>query len=131
MKSYYNYLVLFIFFVIFQFLFLSITYCNQISLSSSELRLAKKFPKQKSASSSSKARKKILKKEKTIKTRKGITKSSIDFEAVDILGKRQVPFGSVITKNNPDKEFELIKIRLDWKPEMILSTNNLETGRIR
>ena len=131
MKSYYNYFVFFIFLIIFQVLFISIAYCDQIYSSSSVLILAKNSPKKKASNSSTKVREKVLKKEKIIKSQKGTEKSSIDFEEVDILGKRQAPFGSIITKNNPDKEFELIKMRLDWKPEMIQSTNNLETGRIR
>ncbi len=54
---------------------------------------------------------------------------NIDFDAVDISGERKTPFGSVIDQNKSNKDFDLIKIRLRWHPEMIQSTASLETGK--
>lgn len=56
-------------------------------------------------------------------------KRNIDFDAIDITGERKTPFGSVVSQNKADKDFDLIKIRLRWHPEMIQSSSSIETGR--
>ncbi len=59
---------------------------------------------------------------------KGKDKSKIDFDETDIGGQVKKPMGSLINQNNNDKNYDLIKIRLRWHPEMIQSTAALESG---
>jgi len=58
-------------------------------------------------------------------------KTSINFDEADLTGKRQAPLGEMLNQRQADKDFDLIKIRTDWKPEMIQSTSSSETGRSR
>lgn len=58
-------------------------------------------------------------------------KRKLDFDAVDIRGERNNALGSQLGQASANKEFDLIKIRLRWHPEMIQSTSSLETGGSR
>lgn len=58
-------------------------------------------------------------------------KTEIDFDEASIDGRRRTPTGVAISKDRPDHEYDLIKLRLRWHPEMKQSTTNLETGRGR
>ena len=58
-------------------------------------------------------------------------KSKIDFEATDISGQRKLPLGSLVNQNKPDKEYDFVKLRWQWHPEMVQSASSLEGGRIR
>ena len=71
----------------------------------------------------SKARQKHLR--GAAKSKKG--KTNIDFDAVDIDGRRKLPTGVAITKNRERHDYDLIKLRLRWHPEMIQSTTSLES----
>lgn len=55
-------------------------------------------------------------------------KSKIDFDETDISGERRAPLGSMVNQNKNDKNYDLIKIRLRWHPEMVQSTAALENG---
>jgi hypothetical protein len=56
-------------------------------------------------------------------------KKNIDFEAASLYGQRKVPMGSMISQSKSDKNFDLIKIREHWNPEMVQSTSSLELSR--
>lgn len=78
------------------------------------------------------ARKKILTGEKRYKSsRKRGESTTIDFDEASIDGQRKTPMGMSITKNRPDQEYDLIKLRLEWHPEMVQSASRLETGKGR
>jgi len=91
------------------------------------VRLAKdeKPEKAKKTAKGKGGRERHIVRETQVKTRQ----RNIDFDAVDITGERKTPFGSIVNQNKSDKDFDLIKIRLRWHPEMIQSTSSLETGR--
>lgn len=72
-------------------------------------------------------KKKIL----TGEARTSSSKTNIDFEAAAIEGERRAPMGVAIGSNKPDHQYDLIKLRLRWHPEMVQSTSKLETGRGR
>ncbi len=55
-------------------------------------------------------------------------KSKIDFEETSIAGERRTPLGTMVNQNKNDKNYDLIKIRLRWHPEMVQSTSSLESG---
>lgn len=55
-------------------------------------------------------------------------KSKIDFGETEIGGERRAPLGSMVNQNKNDKNYDLIKIRLRWHPEMVQSTAALESG---
>jgi hypothetical protein len=50
---------------------------------------------------------------------------SVDFEAADIGGQVKTPMSSLIGSNKADKEYDFIKIRLRWHPEMVQSASSL------
>lgn len=58
-------------------------------------------------------------------------KSKIDFESESIGGMRKQPLGSLVSQNKPDKEYDFVKLRWQWHPEMVQSASSLEGGRSR
>jgi hypothetical protein len=56
-------------------------------------------------------------------------KGKIDFEGVDIAGQRRSPYGSVVTNEQPDKNYDFVKLRLNWHDEMTHSAKMVESGR--
>lgn len=76
-------------------------------------------------------KKKAVSREKHI-VREGRTKSkdsrNIDFDAVDIGGERKTPLGTLVNNNKLDKNYDFVKIRLRWHPEMVQSASSLDTG---
>jgi hypothetical protein len=54
--------------------------------------------------------------------------SKVDFEAADIGGERKAPLGTLINQNKADKNFDFVKIRLRWHPEMVQSASSLDNG---
>lgn len=64
--------------------------------------------------------------------REGRTKSkdsrNIDFDAVDIGGERKTPLGTLVNNNKLDKNYDFVKIRLRWHPEMVQSASSLDSG---
>ncbi|NRA43637.1 MAG: hypothetical protein HRU09_01645 [Oligoflexales bacterium] len=72
-----------------------------------------------------KSRKKRLSAEGKI--RKTGDKTVIDFESVDIVGDRRTPIGSMINQSRAEKDYDFVKIRLRWHPEMKKSASSLDT----
>lgn len=88
----------------------------------------KKMKKKKRSRRSTKVRKRNLVIEKRIKYKKG-DKAEYDFEAADISGGTKSPMGSLVDSLNSNKDYDFVKIRLKWTPEMLQSASSLETGR--
>jgi len=61
-------------------------------------------------------------------TLKGKDQKNVDFEAADIGGERKTPMGTLINQNKADKNYDFVKIRLRWHPEMVQSASALDTG---
>jgi hypothetical protein len=60
---------------------------------------------------------------------KGKDASKIDFDSVDIGGQRKTPMGSIVSQSKADKNYDFVKIRLRWHPEMVQSASSLEAGK--
>ncbi len=61
-------------------------------------------------------------------TMKGKDQSKVDFDSVDIGGQRKTPMGTLINSNKADKNYDFVKIRLRWHPEMVQSASSLDSG---
>ncbi len=61
-------------------------------------------------------------------TMKGKDQSKVDFDSVDIGGQRKTPMGTLINQNKADKNYDFVKIRLRWHPEMVQSASSLDSG---
>ena len=59
---------------------------------------------------------------------KGKDTTNVDFDAADIGGQRKTPMGTLINQNKADKDYDFVKIRLRWHPEMIQSASALDSG---
>jgi hypothetical protein len=70
----------------------------------------------------------ITREAKTSKGGKAGDKTKVNFDEVDIGGQRKTPFGDMITNNKLKKDYDFIKIRQRWHPEMIESASSLEAG---
>lgn len=79
--------------------------------------------KKKSAKGGKAVREKFITREATLK---GKDQKNLDFEAADIGGVRKAPLGSLIGKSNADKNYDFVKIRLRWHPEMVQSASSLD-----
>ena len=62
-------------------------------------------------------------------TLKGKDSNKVDFEAADIGGERKTPLGTLINQNKADKNYDFVKIRLSWHPEMVQSASALDSGK--
>jgi hypothetical protein len=93
--------------------------------SESKILLAKKSSKKK-AKGKRRGRAKRLSGERSYKS--GSSSTSIDFDAVDISGQRKTPLGSYVSHSKADLEYDFVKIRLRWHPEMIQSAASLESN---
>ena len=71
-------------------------------------------------------KRKIQTREKVLKSKKGKDSTNLDFEAESISGTMKTPMGSLIDRTRSDKNFDFVKIRLRWHPEMIESAYMLE-----
>lgn len=69
------------------------------------------------------AREKFITREATLK---GKDQKNLDFDAVDIGGQRKTPMGTLINQNKADKNYDFVKIRLRWHPEMVQSASSLD-----
>lgn len=74
-------------------------------------------------------REKIISREGRSKT--GNDKSKIDFEDAEIGGARKTPMASMLSNTKAKKDYDLVPIRTDWKPEMVQSASSLDAGRSR
>jgi hypothetical protein len=70
-------------------------------------------------------RRRVLGSEKTVRQ----DQKKIDFDDADISGERSAPLGTVVDRVKNRNEYDLIKLRLRWHPEMVQSTSSFETGR--
>ena len=59
------------------------------------------------------------------------SKTKIDFEDTDIGGAVKTPYGSMLTNTKSNKNFDMVPIRTDWRPEMLQSASSLDAGRAR
>jgi hypothetical protein len=64
-------------------------------------------------------------------TMKGKDSTKVDFEAADIGGARKMPLGDTINQNKADKNYDFVKIRLRWHPEMVQSASTLDSGNTK
>lgn len=71
-------------------------------------------------------RERVMTREATLKSK---DQKSLDFDAVDIGGQRKSPMGTLINQNKSDKEYDFVKIRLRWHPEMVQSASSLDAGK--
>ena len=75
-----------------------------------------------------KGREKFLSREgKSSKGAKG-DKTKVNFDEVDIGGQRKTPLGTLVTNNKNSKDYDFIKLRQRWHPEMVESASSLESG---
>ncbi|MEZ4742373.1 MAG: hypothetical protein R3B45_07995 [Bdellovibrionota bacterium] len=82
----------------------------------------------KKSSDKSPTRAKRLTKEKAFKSGAGAS-TKLDFDAVDISGQRKTPLGTLVSQSKADLEYDFVKIRLRWHPEMVQSAATLESGQ--
>lgn len=74
------------------------------------------------------AREKFITREaKSVKGKAG-DKTKVNFDEVDISGQRKTPLGDMVNNNRLKKDYDFIKIRQRWHPEMIESAASLESG---
>jgi hypothetical protein len=73
-------------------------------------------------------RERVIKREGRSKTG---SKTKIDFEDTDIGGAVKTPYGSMLTNTKSNKNFDMVPIRTDWRPEMLQSASSLDAGRSR
>lgn len=71
------------------------------------------------------SREKHISREATIKSK---DQTKVDFDAADIGGQRKTPMGTLINQNKADKNYDFVKIRLRWHPEMVQSASSLDSG---
>lgn len=75
-----------------------------------------------------KGREKFITREgKSSKGAKG-DKTTVNFDEVDIGGQRKTPLGTLVTNNKNSKDYDFIKLRQRWHPEMVESASSLESG---
>jgi hypothetical protein len=58
-------------------------------------------------------------------------KTKVDFDDADINGSRKGPMASMLSNTKAKKDYDLVPIRTDWKPEMVQSASSLDAGRSR
>lgn len=75
-----------------------------------------------------KARERRISNEREVRTTTGSASTNIDFDAVDIAGERKTPLGSLVNQSKSDMNYDFVKIRLRWHPEMVQSAASLESG---
>ena len=81
--------------------------------------------KKAAAKKSSGPRKRIVVQEAKVKGNKR-DKTKVNFDEATLEGRRLNPSGVSLNLQKPNKEFDLIKLRRHWKPEMVSSTTSLE-----
>ena len=66
-----------------------------------------------------------------IKTRTKKDATKHDFEGIGVSGTRKTPLSSLISKSKANKDYDFVKIRRSWHPEMIQSTTSLDSSSKR
>jgi len=59
------------------------------------------------------------------------SKTKIDFEDTDIGGAAKTPYGTMLSNTKSNKNYDMVPIRTDWRPEMLQSATSLDAGRSR
>jgi hypothetical protein len=59
------------------------------------------------------------------------SKTKIDFEDTDIGGAAKTPYGTLLSNTKSNKNYDMVPIRTDWRPEMLQSARSLDAGRSR
>jgi hypothetical protein len=59
------------------------------------------------------------------------SKTKIDFEDTNIGGAAKTPYGSMLSNTKSNKNYDMVPIRTDWRPEMLQSASSLDAGRSR
>ena len=59
------------------------------------------------------------------------SKTKIDFEDTAIGGAAKTPDGTMLTNTKSNKNYDMVPIRTDWRPEMLQSASSLDAGRSR
>jgi hypothetical protein len=59
------------------------------------------------------------------------SKTKIDFEDTDIGGSAKTPYGTMLSNTKSNKNYDMVPIRTDWRPEMLQSARSLDAGRSR
>lgn len=59
------------------------------------------------------------------------SKTKIDFEDTDIGGAAKTPYGTMLSNTKSNKNYDMVPIRTDWRPEMLQSASSLDAGRAR
>ncbi|MEI6397566.1 MAG: hypothetical protein WCO71_02235 [Pseudomonadota bacterium] len=77
---------------------------------------------------SSGSREKIISREGRSKTG---SKTKIDFDDTDIGGAAKTPYGTMLSNTKSNKNYDMVPIRTDWRPEMLQSASSLDAGRSR
>ncbi|MDD9949992.1 MAG: hypothetical protein OXT67_00355 [Zetaproteobacteria bacterium] len=64
------------------------------------------------------------------KTKRRTKKDAVkhDFEGIGVSGARKTPLSSLISKSKANKDYDFVKIRRSWHPEMIQSTTSLDSS---
>jgi hypothetical protein len=73
------------------------------------------------------AREKFITREAKSKGKAGDS-TKVNFDEVDIGGQRKTPMGTLVNNNKMKKDYDFIKLRQRWHPEMIESASSLESG---
>ena len=58
-------------------------------------------------------------------------KTKIDFDDTDIGGAAKTPYGTMLSNTKSNKNYDMVPIRTDWRPEMLQSASSLDAGRSR
>ena len=58
-------------------------------------------------------------------------KSRVSFDDADIGGARKTPMASMLNNTKANKNYDMVPIRTDWRPEMVQSAASLDAGRSR
>jgi hypothetical protein len=72
-------------------------------------------------------REKIISREGRSKISRDKTKIDFDDESID--GSRKTPMASLLNSTKAKKEYDMVPIRTDWRPEMVQSAASLDAGR--
>jgi len=59
------------------------------------------------------------------------SKTKIDFEDTAIGGAAKTPYGTMLSNTKSNKNYDMVPIRTDWRPEMLQSASSLDAGRAR
>lgn len=53
--------------------------------------------------------------------------TEFEFEGSNIKGEKGTPVGSILEQASPDQTYDFVKVRRNWRKEMIKSADSLDT----